>query len=952
MAPSRNPSALGDGVYQRLENVRLNQGRIIARNPIAEIGQGQPGGLRSSGNLGGASALDAGTLPPATFMGAFQDSKGYVYCVHENPLGKASVYVSNDLSTWTRVVRTRSHWTADYIQGAGGYDPNIKLTRPISFVELPVPADFFQYDSAAGLAPSASFSSPDEVPYSVPRGNNCVVISGSGEDDDVVVVGKAASGSEAGDWFVEFHRNIPAPTVLNGLHSVAFFANYFDVASSSVTVTVTGTPSMLSNNPNMLAPGERYLEFSSPGGTSQSSTVSYVYGSPKDFSQSSHLVFFINAAAVEDFMGPYTIDLLTAANPSGYGRVYNPTSGSSSYLSFQLGADAYWPKREADIQPAVILSNGVRRRTGIFMVVIPLASIVWSGLTASEKESAPSQINGIRITASNISSAGQRAVRILGVAGSGPWTGLGQWAVSNANEYALSESPMVEIMSGVGADSSTIGVSSLYRFAIPEVPFVGYNYRVPIPSHIRTVNGATEWAYANASFVYRREYGSDTYYRVTKFVKYQHTYPGTLQTQTSTYTGYGAYTNRYYQCSKSALMAAFFANETVLMDVAASAVNFNAPGPGPYSTAIPPHSCAVYAGDRLYVGSGPKLHISQLGNPFRHTLVPTMNGNGVDAYSAIVKTFPQAIVGMKAVSASMIGANQIYVWTTNDLAAVDGVNPASPANRLLQSGCSSPRSIASYKGAVWALDDEFIYRIYNNGGTGDKTTDVVGTWFAFYAGEYARYVSGAWHQSRLYCTIVTPDSDIDGGQRVDAVLVYDDRVDAWCMDRIPAPHIELRQLMPVVINKKRRLVAFDREGRVFWYDDPFLDSDSWSDPMKNTPTKRDTAVRLLTGYIRTNPQSPVVVHRVGMLCSPLPSGIATIRKTVLHSEHPGPGYGDPQQTTILLNRGGWAWSPPEAGTGACGPAVSLDVSVNAAPGWELHSLVVEAGMSASEAPSA
>lgn len=938
MASSRHPASLNKGEFYELQNWRLSDYSLKVRGAVREIAQGASTGLRTSGNLGGSAAPDAGTafelgnsgVIATLFRGAF-NWNGTMYAAYANvnettgALLHTHLYKSSDLSAWSRVYMT---WTGNGSSNEEGWwTDNWKLC---TFTPVKAPVTIS----------GGTIKVSEEEVLIVSQGPEAVTV-GSG------YAGFSYSPSNGNppavvwsDGIVGFHRELSAPEKVGKLQSIATFPHYVNIGSDT-SATVNAFTSDTYATPQSqfdcvvgggpAADGHTlYVDLNtSLAGYNCSITYTDFDGAnvALDIADSDQLVFVYDTVNIKDFWNRVKLEIGDGTN---WGTIWNPSDPSCVRIEHSFNDDTDWAKTQADEAYTYRASRTIDslrvRQTPLAMMAFPKDQIDWGTSTPTD------DITSFRFTLLEDYSGTQIIFEIYCICASGSWQGLGQWGQTLFNLRGQSESPGVVIPIGGGALTTEIGGSSYLPVEIPEVPLFYYSYSVPVQS-------AKAAEYADYALLYRRDWGSETFYGVSgssgfhQLTELSGT-PG--YTDSTSATGTFTYKKRAYNyVAKSDWPTA---ESVAWKTVGYDALDTRRIMPDALHLPLPAHDCAVWANGRLIAGSGSKVWVSEYGNPFRYRWFPRYENGVSDPYSPSVREMQgERVVGMKAVSASMVGANQVYVWTDKTLAALDGADPNQPMNNLGQIGCVGQRALAAFKNQVWMIDDERQVRIYNNGGTGDKTREVVDDLLDAVPSNSIDKAGLYWWRDRLYCSFQEQGANwATAENRI--VLVYDPRNDAWTVDREFPAAFGAQQFARFAFSGTEKLVAFGGYGRVFVYDSATEgEKDSVSpDTGANTPTESDIETAIETAEFSDGLFTPMLLGRIGLTVDPMPGGSAHIKR-IMRSGEGG------TSVSASLNPGGWLWSPIDPG--ACGRGVGgrFRIEIGAPSHWTVHSIVAEVG---------
>jgi hypothetical protein len=136
--------------------------------------------------------------------------------------------------------------------------------------------------------------------------------------------------------------------------------------------------------------------------------------------------------------------------------------------------------------------------------------------------------------------------------------------------------------------------------------------------------------------------------------------------------------------------------------------------PDAYTLTLPTGTVGVAANGRFFVGANQYVYISELNSPFRYRYLADLS----KPRSAVRNAFQGFTVqGFGAATASALGQATVYVFTDKSTWEIPGTDVLSLSQPQFVAavGCSAPLSIASYKDAIFFVDDNYQIRRFSYG---------------------------------------------------------------------------------------------------------------------------------------------------------------------------------------------------------------------------------------------
>ena len=210
--------------------------------------------------------------------------------------------------------------------------------------------------------------------------------------------------------------------------------------------------------------------------------------------------------------------------------------------------------------------------------------------------------------------------------------------------------------------------------------------------------------------------------------------------------------------------------------------------PSAFQIVLPTGDTMLSVNDRLFVagnlvsgGTDPgKVYFSQKEYPFRFSELPSVIDGTFDATSSGSTKLNSKVTAMATMSASVLGANPVLIWTDRNLFSTDGITATSLSSPRIVAphGTLSPRSVVTYEDSAFWLDNERQFRSLGGvvGGLGVRRVEDVFTGIA--GSDLANVVSFAF-RDRLYVAYKP-----SGASNNTAAMVYDQRTGIWVQDTL------------------------------------------------------------------------------------------------------------------------------------------------------------------------
>jgi len=467
------------------------------------------------------------------------------------------------------------------------------------------------------------------------------------------------------------------------------------------------------------------------------------------------------------------------------------------------------------------------------------------------------------------------------LATTGDIDGASSFAVSHLDTASFVESPSVVCITETSLNGQLYGCPMRDGMNIPVVTGVGYQWQIWDPV---TSGSATE-----LRMIYIAPPGSDQFYYVSS--------SGTLGSRTSV----------------------------------TSNITYPLTAPGGMHQCMPAGPVMKALGSRLLVGGGSLKDVwfSSLSAPFRFRPVLEYIDGAPDIQGAgTIRLQGETVQAFEPMAGVFAGAESVLIWTNLNLYRVDGSDSfqLSRPRRLGAFGTLSPGSIASHNGVVFWLDAERQVRSFASSFE-NLSILLVDSVLATIPDARIGDCSGAvWRDA--YYLAYTPS----GGSTNTDVLVWDMRGSLWAA--YTAPTGTAAALGAAAFSGRRKLYVWTSSGRLLEYDKP-----------GTSELGSTISVTLQTRDLTINHWEPVVIRRIGVVCSTDDGALTLTRPTRDNQASPTESEIALSATVARESGGGLVWRYDSASDVNAanlkdwGPSVRITGAVS--PGWKLLSVVAE-----------
>lgn len=298
--------------------------------------------------------------------------------------------------------------------------------------------------------------------------------------------------------------------------------------------------------------------------------------------------------------------------------------------------------------------------------------------------------------------------------------------------------------------------------------------------------------------------------------------------------------------------------------------------PDAFNIPPPAAKCIHFDNDRLFAGGASgatkNLYISEAKNPFRMRRFTAYQDGRVDADAPVTRTIGGGVFqGIVSMASSLIGANQVFIFTSEGVFATGGTlsGQLQQVARVSEFGTVSPMSIAKLNGKIFYLDTEMQVRVIDGGQPKSITRSWVDDSLAGIPAARRAYVGGAVFGENYYLTF-TPTGETTNTR----ILVWDDESGQWVVD---APPVATEGLIAWFdgTNIKKRLIAFGSASsnlNAYEYD--------LSTQTQDLGTTNITCAITLPA-IHFDDGKGFAVGRIGVTCDDVASGTGTVVVTYM-----------------------------------------------------------------------
>lgn len=407
---------------------------------------------------------------------------------------------------------------------------------------------------------------------------------------------------------------------------------------------------------------------------------------------------------------------------------------------------------------------------------------------------------------------------------------------------------------------SVAGTTSTVAATIPYLPYVRYNYLVPIqgPSVADLALGI------DTVDLYRRDVGSTNYYLI-KSISFGSWNDGAFP---------NAWCYKGPQLSPSVPATVGTAlppnmNNGRYLNTNTDTFDYSQLAPDDLYTTIPTGFAMTVANNRFVVGSGtngvyPNVQTSEGNNPFRFRQLSDVSAANSYRSPSFFTLQGENIQAFATVASSGLGTSIIYVFTQKAIYVMGGFDSISLTNATLryQMGTLSPSSVVQRKGYIYWLNEEGqVCRLDNVTPSYLMATPV------FIGRKVIDDRTRAISASRLanvrglavyerYYLFYTPSGSVSNTR----ALVWDEVTEGWVEDTLPTDgeHIYSNGSSP------NRNFAISQVGQVYEHE------------QRGNVTPQ--AITLTTSQLRVKPFSTQIFNRIAINADPSPGSILTISR--------------------------------------------------------------------------
>lgn len=693
MNSARHPLAMPPTIWPLLQNVRLDDGTITARQPTVLVASGglpvsQPWGVFSGLLDGNQIYLTAMTVGSQIAIYDSYDGINWTEAtVSSGAYG--STRLSGGLQVTFQAVRDRPGSLDTVVIQNGTDSPRIYTRLPVNLVKVRIHASVTAPDWALTARPvptlsTSFFAIANNAAKAIVNTNlvNISTTTGAGvqiqittasvhgllSGDFVAIAGATLNTATNGTWIVQV---IDASNFkIFGISDALFATPVLGNGLASTTGTVATQTFMANGNNNViqLALNKTAVNVSS---------VSEIVVPTIDITGSAHMIIAADSATLDIWSNliislkttsiSYIYPVLVARVPwTDPGFQNTPFTGGwqgEELLIYSLG----------DLDPSAKIS--ISKLTAFWQGAIPTASVI-ANIHAIFFSGSIAQTPSYAVAYRNSGTKAQSPGRVMPV------------------KIDVTANTLVSV---AGATSTVVGT-------IPYLPYIGYNYSIPIQGP-----SVTDLALGIDTLdVYRRDTSSTNYY----FVKA---------------VPLGVWNDAAFLgtwCYKGALMTPGVAslsggvlpaqmNFAHYLNTFADKFDFANLAPDDLYVSIPIGFAMTVANNRLVVGSGlsgsyPNVQTSEGNNAFRFRQLSDVNAATSYRSPSFFTLQGENIQAFATVASSALGSSIIYVFTQKAVYVMGGFDSIGLTGATLrfQMGTLSPFSVCQRKGYVYWLNEE------------------------------------------------------------------------------------------------------------------------------------------------------------------------------------------------------------------------------------------------------
>jgi hypothetical protein len=370
-----------------------------------------------------------------------------------------------------------------------------------------------------------------------------------------------------------------------------------------------------------------------------------------------------------------------------------------------------------------------------------------------------------------------------------------------------------------------------------------------------------------------------------------------------------------------------------------AAQNVSRYAPDSYATVMPVGTCMTAGNTRLFIGGSTFYALSEFEQQFRfRPALMVVNGQPIARSASTVTLSGESPVAFATPSGSSLNAQIIFFWTqrrTYAIGGFDGYSLSQPACQA-EVGCSAPGSVSQYEDSIFWLDDnqqirKFAYGRANLYGYQAYAYDlmpmlsrlVVDDRTQAISKTYLLWVSGCASFDRYYMSY-TPAGDTANLR----ILVYDVTKRCFVEDTLA---VGSQAFIKADLPAGRALIFQGADGNLYRHEDP-------------TSTASHT-INLTGPELHEKLWQRIAFYRTGLVVDAQTSaGSATVTKTLK------PGLSDSSTIDLYtqpVNFSGltsmWRWDSRSGSSqpGLMGLSCQTNISATVAPGTRIYSIVQE-----------
>jgi|GEM_PF-3901523 len=279
------------------------------------------------------------------------------------------------------------------------------------------------------------------------------------------------------------------------------------------------------------------------------------------------------------------------------------------------------------------------------------------------------------------------------------------WTVSQSGQGGTSESPGVVYSPPAANTLTNVNFTTTGWVTVPYTADTYYFHKIPVqvPSLTDLQNGA-DYAYIYQAQATEGGSFQDYFYignvQVGEYVGGAWVYEETGTTTPPIWSS-----QQFYDSGVAP-------NNTAAADTTRYA-------PSPYVIPIPNDANVIASTpQRLFAGSNGSLAFSENVQPFRFfSGAPAVNGSIPSQYGNTLPLPGQNITAFATTAGGTLGAYTVWAWTQTKTYMIQGFDcySLSTPNEIAEVGVSCPNSVAAYKDVIWFIDDNLQLREFRYG---------------------------------------------------------------------------------------------------------------------------------------------------------------------------------------------------------------------------------------------